>query len=82
MSIIDFYLKEKGWKIVAKCDKSVFYHNQNKSENNVYITVSTSTGVNQIENLIKLFKLMCCMFLLAKNCKTCVKSASNKGNPF
>ena len=74
---IDSYLEKKGWKIVAKCDKSVFYHNQNKSENNVYITVSTSTAVNQIENLVKLFKLMCKLILLAK---TCDKSASNKGN--
>lgn len=78
MTTIDSQLQKKGWKIVAKCDKSVLYYNQNKSENNVYITVSTSTPVHQVGNLIKKFKLMSWMLSLAKNCP-CGKSALKKG---
>ena len=81
MTTIDSQLQKKGWKIVAKCDKSVLYYNQNKSENNVYITVSTSTPVHQVGNLIKKFKLMSWMLSLAKNCP-CGKSALKKGNFF
>ena len=81
MTAIDSQLQKKGWKIVAKCDKSVLYYNQNKSENNVYITVSTSTPVHQVGNLIKKFKLMSWMLSLAKakNCP-CGRSALKKGN--
>jgi len=80
MTAIDSQLQKKGWKIVAKCDKSVLYYNQNKSENNVYITVSTSTPVHQVGNLIKKFKLMSWMLSLAKakNCP-CGRSALKKG---
>ena len=72
---IDSQLQKKGWKIVAKCDRSVLYYNQNKSENNVYITVSTSTPVHQVGNLIKKFKLMSWMLSLAKkpNCSCALK---------